>query len=68
MLSYCGIDCEECEAFIATKSDDKILKEKVKNNELKTQEAMKVQDAATGDDNVFSEERAKELEETVPVL
>lgn len=37
------------------------LKEKVKNNELQTQEAMKVQDAATGTGNVFDEKRAAEL-------
>jgi len=37
------------------------LKNKVKNNELQTQEAMKVQDAATGKDNVFDETRAAEL-------
>lgn len=37
------------------------LKEKVRNNELQTQEAMKIQDAATGEDNSFNEERATGL-------
>ncbi len=31
LLAYCGINCEECEAFIAAKNDDIILKEKVAN-------------------------------------
>ena len=31
MLSYCGLNCEECEAFVATKDNDEILKEKVAN-------------------------------------
>lgn len=45
MLSYCGIDCEECEAFIATKGDDKILKEKVANKWSKLYETkMKPED------------------------
>lgn len=29
MASYCGINCEECEAFVATKKNDNRLKEKV---------------------------------------
>ena len=29
MLSYCGLNCEECEAFAATKNNDRTLKEKV---------------------------------------
>jgi hypothetical protein len=28
-ISYCGLNCEECEAFVATKNNDKILKKKV---------------------------------------
>jgi hypothetical protein len=31
MLSYCGLNCGDCEAFIATKDNDKVLKEKVAN-------------------------------------
>ena len=37
------------------------LQEKVKSKELQTQEAMKIQDAATGPGNVFNEKRAAEL-------
>ncbi|MEW6350828.1 MAG: DUF3795 domain-containing protein [Thermodesulfobacteriota bacterium] len=29
MIAYCGLDCERCEAFIATKNDDDALREKV---------------------------------------
>lgn len=37
------------------------LKEKVRNRELLTPEAMKIQDAATGPRNEFNQERAEEL-------
>ena len=26
MIGYCGLDCEKCEAFIATKNDDDALR------------------------------------------
>ena len=29
MLAYCGLDCEKCEAYIATKTNDDVLREKV---------------------------------------
>lgn len=28
MTSYCGLDCEKCDAYIATRSDDQALREK----------------------------------------
>ena len=28
MIAYCGLDCEKCDAFIATKNDDNALREK----------------------------------------
>lgn len=28
-IAYCGLDCEKCEAFIATKNDDDDLRRKV---------------------------------------
>ena len=28
MIAYCGLDCEKCDAFIATKNDDYALREK----------------------------------------
>ena len=28
MIAYCGIDCEKCDAYIATKNDDQVLREK----------------------------------------
>ena len=28
-IAYCGLDCEKCEAYIATKNDDNALREKV---------------------------------------
>jgi flavodoxin len=32
LVSYCGLNCEECEAFVATKNNDGPLKEKVAKN------------------------------------
>ena len=29
MIGYCGLDCEQCEAFIATRTDDDALRAKV---------------------------------------
>ncbi len=29
MIAYCGLECEKCEAFIATKNNDDALREKV---------------------------------------
>lgn len=29
MIAYCGLDCQQCEAFIATQADDDSLREKV---------------------------------------
>ncbi|MBM4137026.1 MAG: DUF3795 domain-containing protein [Nitrospira sp.] len=29
MIAYCGLDCEKCEAFIATKNNDNHLRAKV---------------------------------------
>ncbi len=29
LIAFCGLDCERCEAFIATKNDDDVLREKV---------------------------------------
>ena len=29
MIGYCGLDCEQCETFIATKKDDDALRVKV---------------------------------------
>jgi hypothetical protein len=31
MISYCGIDCEKCEALIATRTNDSSLRAKVAN-------------------------------------
>lgn len=28
MIAYCGLDCEKCDAFIATKNNDNLLREK----------------------------------------
>jgi len=28
MIAYCGLDCEKCDAFIATKNNDQTLREK----------------------------------------
>lgn len=28
MIAYCGLDCEKCDAFIATKNNDNVLREK----------------------------------------
>ena len=28
MIAYCGLDCEKCDAFIATKNNDQSLREK----------------------------------------
>lgn len=28
MIAYCGLDCEKCDAFIATKNNDQVLREK----------------------------------------
>lgn len=28
MIGYCGLDCEKCDAYIATVNDDQILREK----------------------------------------
>lgn len=28
LIGYCGLDCEKCDAYIATKNDDQALREK----------------------------------------
>lgn len=28
MIGYCGLDCEKCDAYIATINDDQVLREK----------------------------------------
>jgi len=28
MIAFCGLDCEKCDAYIATKNDDQALREK----------------------------------------
>lgn len=28
MIAYCGLDCEKCDAYIATINDDQSLREK----------------------------------------
>ena len=28
MMGYCGLDCEKCDAYIATVNDDQVLREK----------------------------------------
>ena len=28
MIGYCGMDCEKCDAYIATVNDDQALREK----------------------------------------
>ncbi|MGN0733411.1 MAG: DUF3795 domain-containing protein [Emergencia sp.] len=28
MIAYCGLDCEKCDAYIATVHDDQVLREK----------------------------------------
>lgn len=28
MIAFCGLDCEKCDAYIATKNDDQTLREK----------------------------------------
>ena len=28
MIGYCGLDCENCDAYIATVNDDQALREK----------------------------------------
>ena len=28
MIAFCGLDCEKCDAYIATKQDDQVLREK----------------------------------------
>ena len=28
MIAFCGLDCERCDAYIATKNDDEALREK----------------------------------------
>ena len=29
MIAYCGLDCEKCDAYIATQQDDQALREKI---------------------------------------
>ena len=29
MIAYCGLDCEKCDAYIATINDDQTLREKI---------------------------------------
>ena len=29
MIAYCGLDCEQCEAFVATRNNDNALRTKV---------------------------------------
>lgn len=31
MIAYCGLDCETCDAYIATMTDDDVLREKTAN-------------------------------------
>ncbi|RAZ48914.1 hypothetical protein DK853_47240, partial [Klebsiella oxytoca] len=28
MIAYCGLDCEKCDAYLATINDDQMLREK----------------------------------------
>ena len=28
MIAYCGLDCEKCDAYLATINDDQVLREK----------------------------------------
>ena len=28
MIAYCGLDCEKCDAYLATKNDDQALRDK----------------------------------------
>ena len=28
MIGYCGLDCEKCDAYLATINDDQVLREK----------------------------------------
>lgn len=38
-IAYCGLDCEKCEAYIATKNNDDKLREKVANEWSKLNQA-----------------------------
>lgn len=31
MIAYCGLDCEKCDAYIATINDDQKLRKKLQN-------------------------------------
>lgn len=31
MIAYCGLDCEKCDAYIATINDDQELREKLRS-------------------------------------
>ena len=35
MISVCGLDCEKCDAFIATKNNDQALREKTAKLEIR---------------------------------
>lgn len=35
LIAPCGIDCSECDAYIATQNDDAMLKQKLADNYLK---------------------------------
>ena len=39
MIGYCGIDCDQCEAFIATKNNDDALRVKVAEKWAKLENA-----------------------------
>ena len=34
MIAYCGLDCEKCDAYIATVRDDQALREKPQKHGL----------------------------------
>lgn len=35
MIAYCGLDCEKCDAYLATINDDQALREKLQNYGLR---------------------------------
>lgn len=32
MIAYCGLDCEKCDAYLATLHDDQALREKTRRH------------------------------------
>ena len=33
MIGYCGLDCEKCDAYLATINDDQALRERTRSEE-----------------------------------